>query len=358
MRRERSTNEYTFEIYFFLNLIMTLLVSVWYENNMLINLKIGSLKLNKNTSVDFFIIFSVIFYIIGLLLTMDRNRTKFQLIANAFFPVEIYTLITYFNVWPLLVGGTIIGTVIAVSLYLILYFKIQKRPVRRKNAKKQWFRNALLSARVLTSLMLSVLLIVPLLGFIQKPEQEIVEEMSAINFLDENKWSIEEQRNVILTLEKRAWEELGLGERINVLQIISNIECVELGIPYMLTVSAKDLEGNVAGSYSDWSKTILIDKEHLQTSDSSECLSTLLHECRHAFQEISVNLYEMCGEEYKNSPIFREAVIWKKEFENYISANDDNTNQKEEYYYQSCETDARQYADVRKWVYIEIYKNT
>ena len=121
MRRERSTNEYTFGIFFLLNLIITLFATIWYENNMLINLKIGPLNLNKFMSVNFFIIFVMIFYVVGLLFTMDRYRTKIQLAVNAFLPLEIYTLILYFNVWPFFVRGTIVGTVTVVVLFLILY---------------------------------------------------------------------------------------------------------------------------------------------------------------------------------------------------------------------------------------------
>ena len=63
--------------------------------------------------------------------------------------------------------------------------------------------------------------------------------MSEADLLDENTWTIEEQRDVILMLEKSVWQKLSLDERMAVLQTISNIECVLLGIPYILTVSTK-----------------------------------------------------------------------------------------------------------------------
>ena len=110
----------------------------------------------------------------SLLFTMDRYRTKIQLAVNTFLPLEIYTLILYFNVWPFFVRGTIVGTVTVVVLFLILYLKIQRRVKRRRSDKKRWLRNAFLSVRVLVSLMLSVVLIVPLLGFISKPEQNLL----------------------------------------------------------------------------------------------------------------------------------------------------------------------------------------
>lgn len=348
----RSTNEYSFGKFCFMTWLLAMIIIRWYMGSMFINLKLGPLLLDTDMSANILIVFLTVFYGAGAVLTMDRNRTKFQLAANVLLPVEIYTVIAYFDVWPVFVRGFLAGTIIIAALYLFLYFKTRKKTGNGKKARRLRLRNAYLSVRVLAALTLSGLLIFPMLGFIQKPDPEEVREASTVYFSEDNEWTISQQSAVILTLQEDMWVNLNEKQRLKTLQTVVNIECVELGIPYMITVSARDLEGDVTGAYNHWERSIAIDEEYLQTGPAESSLETILHECRHAFQNVSVDLYEMCGEQYKNSPVFRDAVVWKEEFENYVSADGEDTFEDMVYYFQSCEEDSRNYAASRKTDYI------
>ena len=105
----RSTNEYSFGKFCFMTWLLAMIIIRWYMGSMFINLKLGPLLLDTDMSANILIVFLTVFYGAGAVLTMDRNRTKFQLAANVLLPVEIYTVIAYFDVWPVFVRGFLAG---------------------------------------------------------------------------------------------------------------------------------------------------------------------------------------------------------------------------------------------------------
>lgn len=344
MYERQRGREYPWWKFLLLNGLLGMAAVRWYGIHMSVNLHFGSLYLSTEGSTIVFGVFLMVYYMICLQVTTERSRTGFQTAANILLPLEIYTVISYFDIWPVFVRGTLAGTAAAVLLFLTLYLRA-RRQMRRGRRDRRGFWNAWLSMRVVAALSMSVLLIAPLLGYISRPEPYAAASARSAGVPDAQEWNREEQKEVLLTLQDEEWEGLSGEERLQTLQTVANIECVELGIPCLVSVRAASLEENVAGEYSYMEHQIRIDKDLLERGTAYDALEVILHECRHAWQRACVEAYQSCGENFRNLSLFRDAAVWAEEFENYIVPEEEDVSSILAYEEQSTERDSRNYAE-------------
>lgn len=149
-------------------------------------------------------------------------------------------------------------------------------------------------------------------------------------------------------LEEQAWDTLDLQEKTELLQAISDYECMFiLGCePVRLQVGNTNHK-NVLGEYDHAMRCITIDEEHVRSDGVTDVLDTLLHETRHVYQNNLVDMYQSLDghlkEEYVNLLPFRQAQEYSLEFDAYCHGEDDFT----QYYNQEVERDSREWADKR-----------
>ena len=127
---------------------------------------------------------------------------------------------------------------------------------------------------------------------------------------------------------------------MDVLQTVTNIEGRYLGIPNKLTVEAKELLDTTLASYLDETHTLYINEDFLSGGPAKEVLTACCHEVYHAYQHRIVDAYHHADEREKDLQIYRKALLYSKEFENYTSGTENYFT----YYTQQCEIDARSYA--------------
>ena len=168
MYERQRGREYPWWKFLLLNGLLGMAAVRWYGIHMSVNLHFGSLYLSTEGSTIVFGVFLMVYYMICLQVTTERSRTGFQAAANILLPLEIYTVISYFDIWPVFVRGTLAGTAAAVLLFLTLYLRA-RRQRRRGRRDRRGFWNAWMSMRVVAALSMSVLLIAPLLGYISRP---------------------------------------------------------------------------------------------------------------------------------------------------------------------------------------------
>lgn len=124
------------------------------------------------------------------------------------------------------------------------------------------------------------------------------------------------------------------------MQTVANIEAYYLGLPNELNVSVANLRENILGSYSDATHTIYISLSHLENDAVHEILNTCCHEAFHAYQYRFIDAYKSTDKNVKSLRLYKKAISYLQEFDNYIDGNKDFCG----YYEQVCETDARNYA--------------
>ena len=86
----------------------------------------------------------------------------------------------------------------------------------------------------------------------------------------------------------------------------------------------------------------MIDLGQLETAAAADVLESLCHECFHAYQYQMIALYEDIPEKYRNMLLFQYVGSYIKETSNYNDGSGDLV----DYYYQTIEIQARQYAEL------------
>lgn len=162
---------------------------------------------------------------------------------------------------------------------------------------------------------------------------------------DEEK-AYERYREACDLISEEKWVMLGKQERINVLQWISDYECVfALGCKTADVQTGYPKSECVLGEYNHIQNTITINEEHLMASPVEEVIDTLLHETRHVWQQTISDMYneieDKLSDEYKKLSFFQTAEEIRDNFDSYTSGTRDF----DEYYFQIVESDSRDWAE-------------
>lgn len=152
--------------------------------------------------------------------------------------------------------------------------------------------------------------------------------------------------NTILLFQKENWPLLTEQEKVNALQVVADIETNYMGIQSVVVVNCH-LENRTIGAYDHSRRQVQIDLQKHEGYDPEEYLNTLLHECRHAYQHDCIDSLDWSDPAVQAGIYYAEARKWRFEHANYISLSED----RDAYYRQAIESDARRYADEGVYVY-------
>lgn len=146
---------------------------------------------------------------------------------------------------------------------------------------------------------------------------------------------------LMLSLGEAEWVEKNADERINILKELLDSETTYLGVP-PVPLSGDKLERRTLGTYNAMLRKIEIDYTHLSSSKAMDCVETICHEARHAYQHHVVRTLDWENDDVANGFYFRQARAWKEDFDTSLPDKSYLT-----YYNQSIEIDAREYAGQR-----------
>ncbi len=285
---------------------------------------------------------------IVLSIVLNVFNTDFsRKVFNVTLPLGVYTVVTYFRdakMWFTLLG---IVTVAVIAFYGTLIFsqKIKRRErahiIRRRRLHKFFKGSELILNYVLTAIVVGIYIKIIVVGFwITSPTESVG------SFEEAKAYTIESRAEDLRPIACGGWEELSISEKLGVLQIVANIETGRLGCDTSLRVGAGSRSDEVQGCYSGQRNSITINRDYLDEGSAGEVLKTVLHECRHAYQEMLVEAYNDADEKHKNLCTFADAKEFKAGFENYTDEN---------YYSNPVEADARIYSELMaKEYFVEI----
>lgn len=283
------------------------------------------------------ILYILLFFgcIYGVTSNIKIRRNNFSMAVNIIIPFGIYTLVVYFHYFKAATILVIAVAILLIALYGTLIFERNIKNIPKKNIiLKRRFKTFAYGSRSLFAMCMAVMIVfmgvkTTLSGSLLKSD------VQATNFQTSEEWTIANNIDTVCKLEESVWRDLSLDERMDVLQVIANIEANYLGTRYELNVSASPLDEYVLGQFNENSHSITLDMEHVKFDSSEDVLTSLLHECRHGYQHSCVALLDDFKEENKNLYIYREIAEYKYGFDNY---------NKIPYYTNPVEVDARQYS--------------
>ena len=237
----------------------------------------------------------------------------------------------------------LIGCLCVVETIFIFehYIKLEKKSPRKKRGSMTRFYMLYTDMLEMAALAMIMLMIAVLVMKNWQPG------VSALRSLIQTRFAGEQQEQTIagnietLTrLQEEEWKILTDEEKMDVLQTVTNIEGRYLGIPNKLTVEAKEPLDTTLARYLDETHTLYINEDFLSGGPAKEVLTACCHEVYHAYQHRIVDAYHHADEREKDLQIYRKALLYSKEFENYTSGTENYFT----YYTQQCEIDARSYA--------------
>lgn len=290
---------------------------------------------------------SVIFGVsVGVLLTHKHRRNHVSLVCNVILSYGIYyTVSLWFIDRDILFNFAIPAALLVVGYFLlvIITYIVERIRSNLDVSISRCLLSCLLNCRTLIACVLLSSIIFtaarPLLGF---PVMEFQEEIVFLNTSDSSTEgeTISKNMDVILLLQEDEWSHLDANVRLNVMKTIADIEANYLGIPE-LSVCTEVLEEHTMGHYNDSSKTITLNLCYLANADAHTMLTTICHECYHAYQHRLVELYNELDSEDRGLLLFYEASQYRDEFANYVDGSDNYY----AYSRQWCEADSEKYAE-------------
>ena len=293
----------------------------------------------------------VVFLIsLGAFITYKHRRTYISIFINAIFPFEVYIILATFRYIP-----TVYIVILSVAAFICLayYALVLFQKIKNQNRKKEIVRNrvrfASHGARTIIAILL--LLVTFPIGIKSAFGYSLMSSDVEVRIDDAHneEWSIKNNIETIVKLQEDTWKTLSLSEKLHVLGVIKNIEMHYFGLNHEVYLEASKLEENILGNYDHVQHRITIDIEHLKTAPSKEVLGTLLHECKHVYDRMCVELYDHVDDEFKNMPAFKNIAQFKKEFNTPMDSEENFF----EYYSQAIEVSARNYSEKTTAEYFE-----
>lgn len=283
--------------------------------------------------------------VVGVAVTFRRRRNWLSLLVIVLLPFEGYAILTYGRYFAALCTAALCTGGVLWSLYSLWVLSSPVRaPDRRKTIYRRRIQACLRGGCAVLALCATVVLAAGFHnamegGVLIRPTQRAQDGSGAV---EED--TIANHMETLCLLEEERWTGLSELERLDVLQVVANIERRYLGIPHEVPVGAGTLDEGTLGQYNPVTYQIVLSLDHLAEDDVEEVLDTVLHECYHAYQRAVVELYGESAGCYRDLMLFRAAQIYAQELGDYQNAGEDGENFSG-YYTQRFERDARIYAE-------------
>ncbi len=289
--------------------------------------------------------------LLGFLSALKDDRNELRVAFNVLTPYGIYLVLKAVPQGPIYLWITAIICAGMILLYAVILFSA---PIHRKRNRasvlKRRFRRLMSAAWLLSKTMLCLFAAVAIAGAVfgfsairpieTRSYIKTAQDLGAVDLWEEPLQGLREER----------WAESTLQERVDLMQIVADIEAAFLGLPDPLQVSCQSTRPNNLGFYAHETRSLCISRDHLLYDPPNECLDTVLHEVYHSYQHYLCALYEEADSDYRSLAFFWAARIYMDEFENYNRGEGDYM----DYYFQNCESDAREYARNRSAVYEDL----
>lgn len=160
-------------------------------------------------------------------------------------------------------------------------------------------------------------------------------------------WSVENNIDTLYNIQPEIWETLTDEQKINTIDNLMNMELYNLGVTSPVKLIVKNISGTALGKHHQNLNLIEIDKYHLLNDSVYDVVTTVCHECRHAYQYDCVIAYDDANRNFKNLEMYDNAEQFKENFANYIEFKWNEEDSYDQYASQIVESDASQYAAVQ-----------
>lgn len=338
-KRMRNPNTVQPQKFILDHLYWLVLVTIWYQNVLFTAVPGTTVRQSRIILWAAALVLAAF----GCAITIKRRRNGWSLLANVLLPYELYAVVTYYPYLPRLTLAAVLLSGV-LSLAFIVLGMLPAADGERQSAEdwKRQIGHSLLGARTIIAVCMLVL-IVPV-GVSQTFGHGLMNAKTPTvsTAAEAEEWTIANRMDTVQLLQEDEWKELDPQQRLDVLGVILNIETRYLGLNREVYLKSGVLNGETAAQYNHKDHEIVIDIGHLKTASAADALKSLCHECYHCYQHQMIALYENTPEEYRNMLLFQYVDRYIEEFSDYHDGDGDLM----EYYTQTVEIQARQYAEL------------
>ena len=259
--------------------------------------------------------------VVDLLPVFRIPKCGWSILTTMFFLLGGYTFVTYYRNNPVLYLGILAAAVVMAIGYAVWRFPRKSSMGVKAVAAVAGIFFILCSAAI---------------KYI--PQAENVLYRTVYTDADALDAHIEELQN----LKPENYAALTVDEKIQLLQVVADIEGRYLGLDTRIRIGCSNLKEDVLGYYKDSTKEIQIDTEYLD-SEPREVICLLCHEMYHAAQQQYARIYDKLSQDEKKSYFLTEAAEYAEELKHYKNGEEGGAYEYFSYYSQTLEREARAY---------------
>ncbi len=301
-----------------------------------IHMNLIGMQIAKSQVIMIWRILMIIMFVINMYLKMkseDIYDLSCQDIYLAVVPMGIILVFKYIEEYTAIVFS--VSFLLAVFSMILIYRNWHS--IVEKSRRAVQFRIAIINRLLEFSNVTIVILFVLTLCARMLP-------FYAIEASNNSNQQMDNWNQIYSKLDEDTWRGLNEKEKITLLQKVVDIECSQKLKCEKITLSASKLSDGTLGGYNEnlEKNKVYIDRQHMNSSDVSEVVNTVIHETFHAYCYQCVLAAEDM-KEISELMYFFQLSEWKNNFENYISPEESYIG----YATQPLERDARAYADER-----------
>ena len=345
----RNINKLSHKTYIFLSIFSAFIAMILYRSTIFRCISFNTFVESK---VKLWIIWGACL-VVTYLLTFRRRKNYFSLFTNTVLPFGIYSAMAYDDQHYMIIGVVGFSILILCGLFCFALILANDIPDNFDETLKKFkcgIVHCLNGTKSIVSVCLSVLLIY-ISGLYAFDSPSIIPAVKPTAAVEENKAeAVEKNIPIISKIDESIWKNLTLEERLDTMQILANVEKVHLGISHEINVRTDSLGWGTYGTYDFNKHEITINTQVLMDDDSTEAVTTLCHELRHAFQHDVTDAYLSLDEEYQQLAVFDDVRKYYENLDDYQNASRDGF---DEYENQTVEADSREYGEKRTAFYFQ-----
>lgn len=291
----------------------------------------------------------IISSLVGGIFEHKHRRNVFSIFLNLMTGFGSYLILSYFQIYQKLITITLIVSAVASIIFTLL---IMCRRIDNQRKKKRIIHRRIEKAYFITQTLfcfglvfiLCILEINSLFG-----SNIMTARMNPISYINPTEQTIENNMEKFAVFKNEKWRDLSVQEKLDVLQVIADIEEDHLGLPNELSVATTDIEGNMMGYYNDKMCQIVVRLDALYEERPYMIIYIVLHEAYHSYEHRCLDAWRESDPKYQSLMLYNKAKVYGEELINYNNGEEDW----EAYYVQQCEEDSREYAISRAKEYCD-----
>lgn len=313
----------------------------------------------------------IVMSMFGMILTYEHHRTYYGVIGDLFAGLGVYTLLTLgaykVTLVKWMLGIWLVLTVI--DVLLIFKPKIENKEAAKQIIRRRIYRSLLLVKKN-TALICGIALIMIPTAVHFTSEKDIMNTFYQVSGYEttgssasssysvievyDDRYQLSENIEIIKLIRNNdTFQVLDYEKKCEVVQAILYCEARYLGL-CEVNLEFKELKDSTLGQYNHQTKTITINSKPLKDGTmpggtNTDVLKTVVHECRHCYQELLAELYVHASPEQRNLYVFTSEGVaaWIENFGEYHTVKDDsNMMEYSNYRNQALEQDARNWEQI------------